>query len=318
MSNKAYKANARNRVSSKSGSKATRASTYGAANLSGTGKPQVGKPTKVAPVKCSARSSRTGLPCQKWPVAGATVCRTHGGSAPQVQKAARRRLEQAADVLVQRLLGIALDGSAPDQVALSAVLAALDRAGLSVKSTVGLEVSAKPWEQVMDSAFALETTSRDAYRAAQDGHPPALAESSALDGALDGPADNDDGDGDGDGDDGMIDAEILTEHEYAASVIGRRVKRIDHTETPDDGERAPTARTAGESGPSGGPVAIDPLTGRPHFDPADFDGPMTMEQANDVVAEMNRRNAERMQRERADTGRAVVHPVRRALPRGRS
>lgn len=315
MSNKAYKANAKNRVSSKSGSKATRASTYGAANPSGAAKPQVGKPAKVAPVKCSARSSRTGMPCQKWPVAGATVCRTHGGSAPQVQKAARRRLEQAADVLVQRLLGIALDGTAPDQVALSAVLAALDRAGLSVKSTVGLEVSAKPWEQVMDSAFTLETTSRDAYRAARDGHPPALAESPALDGAaIDS---GDDGDDRAD-DDGVLDAEVLTEHEYAASVIGRRVKRIDHTETPDDGERDARERTAGESGPSDGPVAIDPLTGRPHFDPADFDGPMTTEQANDVVAEINRRNAERMARERTETGRAVVHPVRRALPRGRS
>lgn len=306
MSSKAYKANAKNKVSSK----AMRAGTYGAGNPSGATKPQVGKPTKVAPVKCSARSSRTGMPCQKWPVAGATVCRTHGGSAPQVQKAARRRLEQAADVLVQRLLGIALDGTAPDQVALSAVLAALDRAGLSVKSTVGVEVSARPWEQVMDAAFTpLETTSRDAYRAARDGHPPALAESPALDGAADAdPAD----------DGGVIDAEILTEHEYAARVATRRVNRIDHTETPDDDERGAGARTAGESGPSGGFGAIDPLTGEPLTDPSRMNQAMTVVEANEIVAEINRRNAERVQRERGVTGRAVVHPVRRALPRGRS
>ncbi|BBZ34115.1 HGGxSTG domain-containing protein [Mycolicibacterium confluentis] len=301
MSNKAYKANAKN----KTGSKTMRAGTYGAANPSKAAKPQVGKPTKVAPVKCSARSSRTGKPCQKYPVAGATVCRTHGGSAPQVQKAARRRLEQAADALVQRLLGIALDGTAPDQVALSAVLAALDRAGLSVKSTVGVEVSAKPWEQVMDAVFTpLETTSRDAYRAARDGHPPALAESPALDGvAVAEVAD-------------VIDAEILTEHEYAARVATRHVTRIDHTETPDDHERVTTAHTAGESGSSGGPV--NPLTGDEYIDPSRMNQGMTIFEGAEIVAEINRRNAERAQRQRGDTGRAVVHPVRRALPRGRS
>ncbi|BBX53146.1 hypothetical protein GCM10009645_54040 [Mycolicibacterium poriferae] len=42
---------------------------------------------------------------------GANVCRVHGGAAPQVKAAARRRLDRAADVLVQRLLGMALDGN---------------------------------------------------------------------------------------------------------------------------------------------------------------------------------------------------------------
>lgn len=131
--------------------------------------------------RCSARSSRTGKPCRKYPVAGAVVCRSHGGAAPQVQKAARRRLEQAADVLVQRLLGIALDGTAPDQVALSAVLGALDRAGLSVKSTLGVEVAVKPWEQIADEAFStVEAGSRDEYRAARGGQPTTAAIQPAL------------------------------------------------------------------------------------------------------------------------------------------
>ena len=111
--------------------------------------------------KCSARSSRTGKPCQRYPSAGATVCRVHGGAAPQVQKAARRRLEQAADVLVKRLLGLALDGTAPDHVALSAVVAALDRAGFSVKSTVGVEISAKPWESVFEGISKVISGPRD-------------------------------------------------------------------------------------------------------------------------------------------------------------
>jgi hypothetical protein len=57
-------------------------------------------------------------------------------------------------VLVQRLLGIALDGAAPDHVALSAVIAALDRAGLSVKTAGTLEVSVKPFERVFDAITA--------------------------------------------------------------------------------------------------------------------------------------------------------------------
>lgn len=44
------------------------------------------------PARCTAHSSRTGKPCQKWPIAGGTVCRSHGGAAPQVQEKAKKRL----------------------------------------------------------------------------------------------------------------------------------------------------------------------------------------------------------------------------------
>lgn len=40
------------------------------------------------------RSLRTdGEPCERWAIAGGTVCPAHGGSAPQVKAAARRRLQ---------------------------------------------------------------------------------------------------------------------------------------------------------------------------------------------------------------------------------
>ena len=42
---------------------------------------------------CTAKSSRTGKPCKKLPIRGGYVCRTHGGSAPQVRQKANRRLE---------------------------------------------------------------------------------------------------------------------------------------------------------------------------------------------------------------------------------
>lgn len=41
--------------------------------------------------RCAARSSRTGKPCKKQAVTGATVCRSHGAGAPQVRQAAEVR-----------------------------------------------------------------------------------------------------------------------------------------------------------------------------------------------------------------------------------
>lgn len=43
--------------------------------------------------RCTARTARGA--CRRWPVAGATVCATHGGSARQVKAAAGRRLAAA-------------------------------------------------------------------------------------------------------------------------------------------------------------------------------------------------------------------------------
>jgi hypothetical protein len=50
-------------------------------------------------VRCSARSQRTGRQCRRWAAPGSNVCPVHGAAAPQVKAAARRRLDQAADVL---------------------------------------------------------------------------------------------------------------------------------------------------------------------------------------------------------------------------
>lgn len=42
--------------------------------------------------QCSATSKRSAQRCKRAPVPGATVCNLHGGKAPQVQAAAKRRL----------------------------------------------------------------------------------------------------------------------------------------------------------------------------------------------------------------------------------
>lgn len=45
--------------------------------------------------RCTARSSRTGEQCKAWAIRGGTVCSVHGGRAPQVRRAAARRLAAA-------------------------------------------------------------------------------------------------------------------------------------------------------------------------------------------------------------------------------
>jgi hypothetical protein len=56
--------------------------------------------------KCTG-TCRDGRPCGKWPIRGGTVCKTHGGSAPQVRaKAAQNLAAQAARKAFGRLVDV--------------------------------------------------------------------------------------------------------------------------------------------------------------------------------------------------------------------
>lgn len=117
-------------------------------------------------VTCKARSSRTGDPCNNPPMKGATVCRMHGGAAPQTKAAARVRLEMAADRMAAQLLKMAADDAVNDSVKLSAIRDALDRAGLGAKHAVELEVGpTKAYEALLTEM--VEGGSRAESRAAR-------------------------------------------------------------------------------------------------------------------------------------------------------
>lgn len=183
---------------------------------------------KTGGTRCTARSTRTGEPCKRPAMLGGNVCRSHGGNAPQVKAKAQRRLQQAADALVQRLLGMALDGDTPDHVALAAIRDALDRAGLGAKQAVEVEVTKAPWEELLgDVAFV----TRAQHEAMKQGQPlPPLPPSPAArpaSPALPGPAADD-----------YLDAEVV---DAPVSHAERPGERADRPTVPDWAEPPPAA-----------------------------------------------------------------------------
>lgn len=78
------------------------------------------------PLKCQAHSKRSGNQCQKPPIPGGTVCRMHGGAAPQVKKAALERLMAYQDRAIDRLFGLVEQRAFPS-TAYQAVRDVLDR-----------------------------------------------------------------------------------------------------------------------------------------------------------------------------------------------
>lgn len=67
-------------------------------------------PSKVErdPRKCAKTSKRSGRPCKNWAIKGHTVCRNHGGSAPQVKAAAARNvLEGTIQARLRKMMSAA-------------------------------------------------------------------------------------------------------------------------------------------------------------------------------------------------------------------
>jgi hypothetical protein len=123
--------------------------------------------------RCCTAHKTNGDPCQRYATRGSNVCRLHGGAAPQTVAKARERLALAADRMARELLGIA-EGAESEAVKLAAVKDALDRAGLSAKTAVEVDVSVKPYEEVFNDIAHITRAQHQALMAGQP--PPAQAE----------------------------------------------------------------------------------------------------------------------------------------------
>lgn len=89
--------------------------------------------------KCTA-TNRQGKRCGKPPIAGGTVCRMHGGAAPQVKLKAMERLMALQHPAIDRLTKL-IDQEAFPTVAYAASRDVLDRTMGKPKETQALEHS---------------------------------------------------------------------------------------------------------------------------------------------------------------------------------
>ena len=88
----------------------------------------MGAGNPVSAARCTAHS-RSGEQCKQTPIAGGTVCRYHGGGAPQVRRKAALRLLELIDPAIATLARemVQADRSADRQRAANSIL---DRAGM--------------------------------------------------------------------------------------------------------------------------------------------------------------------------------------------
>ncbi len=84
--------------------------------------------------------NRAGDPCRMAPIRGATVCRVHGGSAPQVKRKAEERLAEMVEPALTQLHRL-MESAETESVKLAAVKDILDRAGYKPKERVQMEVN---------------------------------------------------------------------------------------------------------------------------------------------------------------------------------
>lgn len=95
----------------------------------------------LAARKCTAHSKQTGNPCRQYAIAGGTVCRFHGGSAPQVQAKAMERLLALQHPAIDTLAYLMEQKSSFPSTAYAAARDVLDRTEGKAIETVKQEHS---------------------------------------------------------------------------------------------------------------------------------------------------------------------------------
>lgn len=96
---------------------------------------------KAARPKCTAKSKTSGRQCAQPAILGGTVCRYHGGAAPQVKAKALERLMALQDPAVNTLEYLMEQKSAFPSTAYAAARDVLDRTMGKAKESIEMNVS---------------------------------------------------------------------------------------------------------------------------------------------------------------------------------
>lgn len=92
-------------------------------------------------LRCTAKAKRSGKQCQGTAIPGGTVCRVHGGAAPQVKAKAELRLAELVQPAIVRIGRIIADPMASETAVLRAAENVLDRAGYPRAHSLDVEAA---------------------------------------------------------------------------------------------------------------------------------------------------------------------------------
>lgn len=120
----------------------------------------VGGDTLHGRLRCSAHSKQKGTQCGRTAIAGGTVCRYHGGAAPQVMLKAEERLKALIDPALIALSELIAQREFPS-VRIAAVKDVLDRNGAlgKARESQDLNVTGKlTLEDLVAASFKAKPT----------------------------------------------------------------------------------------------------------------------------------------------------------------
>lgn len=106
--------------------------------------------TKLRSTRCTAHK-KTGERCKNFAILGATVCRFHGGSTPQVKKKAAERIAEAADDAAALLVRFMEDPKNDVKVRTQIAQDLLNRAGYSGKQSLDLTLQPSIFDEAVQS-----------------------------------------------------------------------------------------------------------------------------------------------------------------------
>ncbi|MGN7964910.1 HGGxSTG domain-containing protein [Microbacterium sp. 22179] len=111
---------------------------------------------------CTA-TRRDGTPCTNFALTASSVCRMHGGSAPQVRRAAQVRILMASDLAARKMVELMSNPKVDDRVKLAAAKDLLDRANLAGTQNIEVGVTKRTFEDFIGDAIIDVEEDEDGY-----------------------------------------------------------------------------------------------------------------------------------------------------------